>query len=311
MHLAPLCLMPTHAGPPGPARPAATPWRLLGMAVLALALAGCSTLRGTPQRFAATDEVVKAIDLTPADVAQLVSATTEGERNALQRQAIAVIDLQFHQFVRDLAADRADAAAGVAGTTLVASTAGAFVQSVKAKTNYALFAAGTVGAFGIVDKSYFYEKTVPALVAAMKAARAKVLLSMRTGQGQTISLYDGTAALADLEDYYSAGSVLVAISEITASAEATQQQASVKIRALTAMSDDEIGRWRKVTKSIWAVKDAAALPKANLALKALSLPEEASPQAAKAALLRFKSAESADRLTTMENALRTAGLLLP
>ena len=284
---------------------------LAALAIMALALTGCSTLRGTPQRFAAPDEIVKAIDLTPADLALLVNSTSVSERNALQNQAIAVIDLQFHQFVRDLAADRADAAAGVAGTTLVASTAGAFVQSVKAKTNYALFAAGTVGAFGIVDKSYFYEKTVPALVAAMKAARAKVLVTMRSGQVLTLDRYGGAAALADLEDYYAAGSVLTAIAEITASAEATQQSAKEDVRALAVLSDDDIARRRKVTRSIFAVKDAAALVKANAALKTLGQAEQGTPAAARAALMRMHREDVPGRLDTVEGALRTAGLLLP
>ena len=65
---------------------------LAALAVMALALTGCSTLRGTPQRFAAPDEIVKAIDLTPADLALLVNSTSVSERNALQNQAIAVID---------------------------------------------------------------------------------------------------------------------------------------------------------------------------------------------------------------------------
>ena len=196
--------------------PRAPMWARLffGLATMAV-FTGCSTIRGTPIRYQQSSEIVSSINLTAGDLAGLQAASSEAERNQLQSKAIAVIDQQFHQFVRELVADRSDSSAAVAGTTLGASTAGAFVDSVKAKTNYALFAAGVVGAFGIVDKSYFYEKTVPALVAAMGAARATVLVRIKSSQRDALGAYDGTAALADLEDYFSAGTVLAAIAEIT------------------------------------------------------------------------------------------------
>jgi hypothetical protein len=125
--------------------------------VLLLALAGtaCSTLRGTPARYQSTESIIASVDLTAADVAALAVTDSRSERDRLQNKALVVIDLRFHDFVRALVADRADGSATVAGATLGASTAGAFVDSVKAKTNYALFAAGVVGAFSIVDKNYF------------------------------------------------------------------------------------------------------------------------------------------------------------
>ena len=147
-------------------------WGLAGLLLLAVVATGCSTVRGTPTRYQVTDDIVEKIDLKAEEMAQLAVSDDSGERNRLQNKAMAVIDQRFYAFVRDLAADRADSSAAVAGTTLGASTAGAFVESVKAKTHYALFAAAVVGAFGIVDKNYFYEKTVPALVAAMRASRA-------------------------------------------------------------------------------------------------------------------------------------------
>lgn len=278
------------------------------LAGLAL-LAGCSTLRGTPPRYQATQAIVDAIELTPQEIASLVVAGTAAERNTVQNKAVAVIDLQFHAFVRDLAADRADSATAVAGTTLGASTAGAFVDSVQAKTHYALFAAGVVGAFGIVDKNYFYEKTVPALVAAMGAARAAVLVRIRSGQTEPIGAYDGVAALQDLEDYYAAGTVLAAIAEITARADSDKKAALAEVRALEVPDDAEIARRRKMTQATFAIKDAAAMAKGNRALQALGEAEQSTPAATGLALRRAMRPPTPQRLAQVEKALRDAGLL--
>lgn len=271
--------------------------------------AGCSTMRGTPVRYQTSAATIEKIDLTADDLANLQAVGNERERNLYQNKAIAVIDLQFHQFVRDLAADRADSATAVAGTTLGASTAGAFVDSVKAKTNYALFAAGIVGAFGIVDKNYFYEKTVPALVAAMGASRAAVLVRMRSSQRELISSYDGTAALSDLEEYYAAGTLLAAISEITSKADADKKSALAEVRALEVPSDTEIERRRKLTAAIQAINDQS-MPAAKKALSALGGSQQpATPKDARLALLRAMRPPTSENLDKVDKALKAAGLL--
>jgi hypothetical protein len=281
---------------------------ILGL-VLAVAVCGCSTIRGTPERYQATQAIVAAIDLTPGDIASLVTATTRDERNALQNKTLAVIDLQFHEFVRNLSADRSDSSTAVAGTTLGASTAGAFVESVKAKTNYALFGAGVVGAFGIVDKNYFYEKTVPALVAAMGAARASILVRIRNGQAEALTSYDGVAALQDIEDYFSAGTVLSAIAEITARADSDKKDALTEIRSLEVPDDAEIANRKNLTRATFAIKDKDSMEKGNKALKALGLTAQTTPRDTGLALRRAMRPPTKDRLATVEKALKDAGLL--
>ena len=284
-------------------------WGLAALLLLAVAATGCSTLRGTPTRYQVTDDIVEKIDLKAEEMAQLAVSEDSGERNRLQNKAMAVIDQRFHAFVRDLAADRADSSAAVAGTTLGASTAGAFVESIKAKTNYALFAAGVVGAFGIADKNYFYEKTVPALVAAMRASRAKVQLRVKQAQSERIEQYNGVAALQDLEDYYAAGTLLAAISDVTARAEAEANATLTEVRELVVPTDAEMERRKVISQAILGVTDAAKLNHANAALKALGLPEQSNPKDARAALVKALRPRTPERLAVVETALSDAGLL--
>lgn len=292
-----------------PAWPIGTGWRFAGLIVLALALGGCSTLRGNPERYQSTDDIVKAIDLTAQEVATLAEPLTRDDRNRIQNKAIAVVDQRFNAFVRDLAANRADSSTAVAGTTLGASTAGAFVDSVKSKTNYALFAAGVVGAFGIVDKNYFYEKTVPALVAGMRAARATVLVRIRQGQADTLESYDGPTALRDLEDYYSAGTLLASIAEITARAEADAADALTQVRALDIPTDDQIDNRKKISQAIFSIKDQSGVDKGNQALKSLGALPQTTPKDTRAALVKALQPRTPQRIALVERVLRDAGLL--
>jgi len=282
---------------------------MAALLLLAVATTGCSTLSGMPIRYQVTDDIVEKIDLKAEEMAQLAVSDDSSERNRLQNKAIAVIDQRFYAFVRDLAADRADSSAAVAGTTLGASTAGVFVKSVKAKTNYALFAAGVIGAFGIVDKNYFYEKTVPALVAAMRASRAKVQLRVKQAQSERIEQYNGVAALQDVEDYYAAGTLLAAISDVTARAEAEANATLADVRELLVPTDTEVVRRSDISQAIFGVKDAAKLTQANAALKALGLPEQANPKDARAALVKALQPRTPERVTVVEKALTEAGLL--
>lgn len=282
--------------------------RALVSVVLLIQVSSCSTIRGVPTRYQETEEIVKSIALVADDLGRLQAAVSESERNRLQNKAIAVIDLQFHQFVRELMANRADSSAAVAGTTLGSSLVGVFVDSAKAKTNYALFSAGVIGAFGIVDKNYFFDKTVPALVAAMGAARATSLIRMKSSQRDPIETYDGTAALADIEDYFSAGTILAAISEITARSESDKLAALNEVRSLEVPTDAEITRRKVIRDAIFAIDDLA-LDKAKKALTALGLPEQKTAREARAALFKALKPGTPERISLVEQALKDSGLL--
>lgn len=280
----------------------------LASALLIVMLAGCSSIRGVPVRYQSTDAIVSAINLVPSDLATLQAAALESERNEYQNKAVSVIDLHFHQFVRSLVDDRTDMAAGAAGTTLAATTAAVFVEGVKAKTNYALFAAGVIGGVGIIDKNYYFEKTAPALVASMGAARANVLVRIRNGQTQSIANYSGAMALADLEDYFSAGTVLAAIAEITSRADNEKQGFLAEVRSIDVPSEDEIVRRRNMSKAIFAI-DEQSLAKGKKAVATLGIPEQKSVKDVRISLLRAMRPPTKERLDMVHSALKNAELL--
>jgi hypothetical protein len=281
--------------------------RFIAVGFVCALLGACSSFRGVPVRYASADAVVQAINLTPEELATLQSASSEQERNQLQNKGLAVIDQRFHQFVRDLAADRADAATTESALALGSAAAAAFVDNVAAKTNYALFGATMVGAFGIINKNYFYEKTVPALVASMGAARANALVRIRTSQGDSINAYNGVMALADLEEYFTAGTFLAAISEITSRADSDKQLALTEIRSLEVPSDAEISRRRSISSAILAINEQS-LEKGKKALNVLGLVEQKTVKDTRLALLRAMRPPTREKLDQVQKALAEAGL---
>lgn len=277
--------------------------------LLAMAISACSTFRGMPERYQNADDIVNKIDLTAQDVASLSQSVDRTERNRLQNKALVVIDLRYNAFVRDLAADRADSSAALAGTALGASTAGAFVDSVKAKTNYALFGAASIGAFSIVDKNYYYEKTVTALIAGMRSARANTLLHIRQRQSEEISRYDGVSALQDVENYYTAGTLLASITNITTQADSDANAALAEIRVLEVPADSEVNRRQRITDAIYSITDDTTMAKGNVTLKALGLLKGETPKETREALIKALQPRTKERINFVESELKKAGLI--
>jgi hypothetical protein len=146
-------------------------------------------------------------------------------------------------------------------------------------------------------------------VAAMGAARAKVLVRIRDSQREEIALYDGAAALADLEEYYAAGTVLSAIAEITSRADQDRKLALAEVRELDVPTQGVIDARRRVTNAISAIKTDDQVAKANLALKALQLPNAASAKEARDGLRAARQPRTAAREGAVAKALRDVGLL--
>lgn len=269
-------------------------WRIAGVIVTA-SLTACSSMHGVPTRYQDTTATVTAIDLTPKDLANLVTSVDRGERNKIMHRAMSVVDLRFHELVRSLNGDRQDSAALTSYAGIGFNTAGTLISSVAAKTNYAAAAAVSSALLGVTEKQYYFEKTMPALVAAMSAARAAVEVKLRRGMQDEVEQYPGSLALAQLEEYFSAGTVLAAISQVTKAAETEKSAQEEKVEEILATTDDQILERREIASAIGGIK-VANLQAGNDVLKALGLPEKTSAPEVRKALIDFfrKQARAGD-----------------
>jgi hypothetical protein len=268
--------------------------RIAGVAVAA-SLTACTSMHGVPVRYQDTSATVTAISLTPQDLANLVSSVDKGERNKIMHRAMSVVDLRFHELVRSLNGDRQDSAALTSYAGIGFNTAGTLISSVAAKTNYAAAAAVSSALLGVTEKQYYFEKTMPALVAAMSAARSTVEVKLRRGMQEEVEQYPGSLALAQLEEYFSAGTVLAAISQVTKAAETEKSTQEVEVERILATTDDQILERREISAAIGGIK-IANLQAGNDVLKALGLPEKTTALEVRQALIEFfrKQARAGD-----------------
>ncbi|MCG8624915.1 MAG: CotH kinase family protein, partial [Proteobacteria bacterium] len=82
------------------------------------------------------------------------------------------------------------------------------------KTILSLVSGGVTSTKVAINKNYFYEQTLLALVQQMKAERRKVAIDLIKGTSQTIAQYPLAAAIHDLQRYHFAGRIEGAIAGI-------------------------------------------------------------------------------------------------
>lgn len=284
-------------------------WTRVATSMVLLSLAACSSMHGVPVRYQDTSATVTAINLKAEDLANLVTAKAGNERNDIVNKAIGVIDLRFHELVRAVNGDRQDSAAITSYGNIAFNTAGTLVSSVVAKTNYAAAAAVSSALLGVTEKQYYFDKTLPALVAAMIAARVTVEERLRSGMQQDIYEYPGSMALADLESYFSAGTLLAAISNITKRAEQETADKLEDVRAIPAVTAEELTERRTIRNAINSIS-AKNLQLGRAALTAAGLADKQSVTDVRKALLDYYRTQTrSGNVAGVTTALKAAKLI--
>ena len=210
----------------------------LGLVILlaaALMLAGCAAaLQGYPERVKdidtelanlqpfMSDDVIKNYKKATGDAKKLI-------RDEYVNARITAINLHFGTFEKALFREGVGTGIGTDWIKLALGGAGA----VYAGASQALSAAtvGIEGAKASFDKQAFFENTITTLFAAMDANRKTVLVKIRQGLGQPVANYPLTQAMADLEDYYNAGTIPGALISINADSGAKAERADKVLTA--------------------------------------------------------------------------------
>jgi len=147
-------------------------------------------------------------------------------RDRIVRHRLHGYDFEYSEFKRALASQGNVASvggglavltlSGIAATTGHLATAGALAVS----------SAGIVGAQGLINKELYFQKTLPALVVQMDAARGKTIASILTGLGRPDSHYSLVHANADLARRKDAGSIESAIGSMNEEANSAKTKAN-------------------------------------------------------------------------------------
>ncbi len=209
------------------------------LVIVLFSLFGCSTVRdgGGPVPSFDVMQDLKALE-TEFSSAVAIKNVYEGgatieKRDKMIAGRLVMMNLRYLQFIKSLNAERQfiDSASDVAILSL--NIAGTALTPASTRTALSAISATLAGSKSAIDKHYYYEKTMPALIAAMNAQRKQVLLSILQGMGKPLEIYSVEQAITDLDSYYYAGTLFGAINAIQVTASAQEKNATEEIEGIT------------------------------------------------------------------------------
>lgn len=209
------------------------------VAVCAVSLSGCTTLRGAQDPIADLHAVENATlrKFYSAKNSDRGDLTQFAYRNLIIREHMRGIEDRYDSFVNQLnSGDRGSALAfdllqlGLAGATgLVKSTA---VEELAVASTI------TAGARASIDKRVFYDRAITSLIAAMDAERAQVIGDITRKRRLPASEYTLDDAFYDMDRLENAGNINRAFSQINRTAEAQRAAAEARLQNISAACDD-------------------------------------------------------------------------
>ena len=288
----------------------------LSLCLLLIVLCGCAGIQrgGAPkQSFDANADLKALADKyqEASKIEDFYKNETESKRDEIVAGRLVLMNIRYIQFIRELTRERQllDSATDILLLSL--NLAGASTGSTEAKTVLHAVAAGLGGAKVSIDKNYYYEKTVPALVAAMNAERARVMARIKAGLTKPLSEYKFVDAIVDLHSYYEAGTFLGAINAIQVDAGEKKVLAEKEIALLKELTPDDVASKRALTAAVGTVNDAKKAQAITL-LRTLGnvVPDDEPVVGVKARLQTLvRSAKSPAEIADLTEKFRTAGLL--
>ena len=197
----------------------------LCLAVPTLVFCGCAALKGAPNQTPSASKQRKVI-AAQIDIDTIMKSYEAAEkagddqtmitiRNDYIDKTLLLYNSNFTDWTTSTAFEQNswDTLSKVA--VLGVDAAGTLVGAQESKAILAAISGGITGSTELVDKNFFYQKTMPSLVSAMNAAREKDLTPIRKGEGETPEQYSLGTAMDDLNKYFYDGTFLGALDYIT------------------------------------------------------------------------------------------------
>lgn len=154
-------------------------------------------------------------------------------RNAYARRFIDLIDAHFDVMLDDMVTQRKGFDASTDILAVALDTVAVIVTPASTKSILAGLSAITIAGRTAIDKAYFYEQTLPVLIATMQADRQKVMAEILTGLSTPDTVYGLTRLKRDLSRYIHAGTIDGALSEISRQAGRDAEAAEFQLENLT------------------------------------------------------------------------------
>lgn len=210
---------------------------LFTLCAIGVSLNGCASLNGAPEpiipvsnsvKLAQGHDIEKAIrNIHSANAADRLNLGKQQYRDMVVAVYLNAIDARYQEFRGLLSGEGRGGAIGADLGIIGLTTAASLVE--KSAGDLSAIAAAVAGGKGTVDKNLYFERTLPAILAAMDAERAKVRKHIVTSMRKNESEYPLEVAFGDLAAYESSASIDRAIDAITSSAAASRAIETVEL----------------------------------------------------------------------------------
>ena len=210
-------------------------WSALLLGVVMLG--GCAGVNnGRPSAAGYQDAIVAAMvekysrpDAIPADQGRM----TEKQRNQILDELIFLTDVNYYNFETELYQGRALFDTSTDLAILGLGAAGGIITNSGTQAIIAAISGGIGGSRVSINKNYFHDSSTQALIAKMQASRKGKLETMRKAMA-TLSTADYSLArgLADLTEYYNAGTIIGALQNIVADSGAEARKSDAELKKL-------------------------------------------------------------------------------
>lgn len=234
--------------------------RTLAIIFSASFLSSCASVQGFPDR---PDDVGKSLKaLKEAYSIETVLETyknkTAAEKRAYRNEVISgrmmTIDMQYSLYQKAMYSQSVGSNVGLDVVELGLGGAGALVGGGTSQILSAV-SGGIAGTQSSIDKTLFFDKTLPAILAVMNSERSTIRTRLEKGEQLSLTDYPITRALSDLETYYFAGTMPGAISQITAQAGEVQAEAEVVLERTIEAKYVNVEGQQKADELLGLVKD--------------------------------------------------------
>lgn len=235
----------------------------IAIIVLLATFTGCQSLRygGAPEPSFNVDNDLEQLAKEYGEagsITEFYKNPTKEVRDKFISGRLVMMNIRYVQFIRKTTSEKQCLDSAVEILALSLNLAGASVSAAGTKTVLAALAAGVTGSKVVVDKNFYYEKTIPALIAAMNAQRKQALVPLVDGMTKGLDEYPFAQAVTDLQNYYFAGTFLGGITAIQADASVKEKKHDEeinKIRAtLTVLPKESIVTKGMLTDAIGKLK---------------------------------------------------------
>ena len=210
----------------------------LGFLFTLLFLSGCAGISGNPQRSANIETELQSLRnyFTPTVIttysSKLNDASKKEYRDEVISARIRAIDLNYNEFIKNISEETKKLNIGSDSAVLILGSLGAVSTVTSTQAILAATSATITGVKASIDKNAYYDSTLLALVSQMQASRKQILVNIYTGLELEVKNYSLMRALIDIEDYFQAGTIIGAVSEINKASGVQKSKAEVELSSI-------------------------------------------------------------------------------